>query len=108
MNTKDYLNEEIARVYEVMGKLDPDTEEYGKLEARWTELMDRKIEIEKSETQAKENRKDRFWRNVSDVFKVALPLGVSVGMTFMLTAAEAKGVMPYGFGKKWVDKITKQ
>lgn len=108
MNTKDYLNKEIARVYEAMRKLDPNSEEYGKLEARWNELTDRMIEIEKSEMQMKENRKDRFWRNVSDVFKVALPLGVSVGMTLVLTAAEAKGVMPYGFGKKWVDNLMKR
>ena len=107
MNTKDYLNEEIARLHAKMAELDPTSEEYGKLEARWTELMDRQIEIDKHETSIKEGRKDRIGRHIGDVFKVGVPVAVSVVMTFVMYAAEAKGVMPCGIGKKWADKITK-
>ncbi len=107
MNTTEYLNEEIARLYAKMAEVEPESEEYGKLEARWTELVDRKIEIEKTEVQTRENRKDRFWRNAVDLVKVGVPLAGAAVMTLVLTAAEAKGVMPCGIGKKWVDKMMK-
>jgi hypothetical protein len=107
MNTKDYLNEEIARLYNKMAELDPISEEYGKLEARWKELVNQKLEFDKHESQTKETRKDRVTRCTTDLIKVGVPLAASIAMTFIAYAAEAKGVVPFGIGKKWADKLTK-
>lgn len=114
MNTKTYLDGEIKRIYDKMSTMDPNSEEYGKLESKWNEYVDRKLEFEKHEAsvdqadkQMKEARKDRAGRLVTEIFKVGVPLGVSVGMTFLLVACEAKGVVPFGVGKKWLDRITK-
>lgn len=107
MNTKDFLDEEIARVYNKMVKLDPVSEEYGKLESRWTELVNQKLEYDKHESQTKEARKDRVSRNVTDMVKVGVSLAASIAMTLLAYTAEAKGVVPFGIGKKWIDKITK-
>jgi hypothetical protein len=114
MNTKHYLDGEIARIYNEMSKLDPTTDEYGKLESKWTELLVQKLEFEKheasvtqNEKQIIENRKDRVGRTIMDGFKVVLPLGTAVVMTLLAYTFEAKGVIPVGIGKKWADKITK-
>lgn len=107
MNTKTYLDEEITRLYDKMKMLDPTSEEYGKLETRWTELVNQKLEFDKHETQTKEARKDRVGRFFGDVFKVGVPLTASVLMTLLAYTVEAKGVVPFGIGKKWVDKIVK-
>ena len=103
MDTKTYLDGEITRIYNEMTKLDPGTEEYGKLETAWNALLVQKLEFEK----LKENRKDRVGRTIMDGFKVGLPLTASIVMTLLAYTFEAKGVIPVGIGKKWADKITK-
>lgn len=103
MDTKNYLDGEITRLYETMSKLDPSSEEYGKLEEHWTQLMDRKLELEKHNADCK----DRIGRFITDNCKWAVPLGVSVVMTLLAYTFEAKGVIPTGIGKKWADKLTK-
>lgn len=107
MNTKDRLEKEIERLHKVMADLDPNSEEYAKLEDNLTKLMDRLIEIEKHEASVAESKKDRISRCINDNLKWAIPLGVSVGMSFLAMYAEAKGVVPFGVGKKWIDKVTK-
>lgn len=107
MDTKTYLNEEIARIYTEMKKLDPNTDEYGKLESKWTELLVQQLEFEKHDAQIVEGRKERGSRIVMDCVKVGVPLTVSVVMTLLAYTFEAKGVIPVGIGKKWADKITK-
>lgn len=114
MDTMTYLDGEITRIYNEMLKLDPNTDEYGKLESKWTELMSQKLEFEKhvsavaqSEKQMIEDRKDRVGRTIMDGLKITLPLGTAVVMTLLAYTFEAKGVIPVGVGKKWADKITK-
>ena len=107
MDTKDYLKKEIARLHKVMSEQDPNSEEYSKLEENLTKLVAQLLEIEKHEANVAECRKDRISRCITDNCKWFVPLGVSVGMSFLVMYAEAKGVVPFGVGKKWIDKITK-
>jgi hypothetical protein len=114
MNTKDYLDGEIKRLYDRMTKLDPESKEYATLEENWTKLVNQKLEIEKheasttqTEKQMKADRNDRVARYFIETGKVILPLGTAVVMTLLAYTFEAKGVIPVGIGKKWADKITK-
>lgn len=103
MDTKNYLDGEITRLYTRMTELEPDSEEYADVEEKYNKLMTLKLEFEKHNA----DKKDRVGKYVIEGVKVFVPLAVSVGMTFLLTACEAKGVVPFGIGKKWADKITK-
>ena len=103
MNTKTLLDEEIMRLYKRMKELDPDSEEYASVEENYIKLMTQKLEVEKHDV----DRKDRAGRIVMDGVKVFVPLAASIGMSLLMITCEAKGVVPFGVGKKWIDKITK-
>lgn len=114
MNTENYLDMEIKRLYERMTELDPETKEYEDVEEKYLKMVAQKLEIEKheasvtqTEKQMKMDRVDRAWRVIVDSGKVVLPLGTAVVMTLLAYTFEAKGVIPMGVGKKWADKLTK-
>lgn len=114
MDMTNYLDGEIKRLYERMTELEPHSEEYEDVENKYLKLMSQKLEIEKhkssvtqTEKQMKEDRNDRVVRYVIDSGKIALPLGTAVVMTLLAYTFEAKGIVPMGIGKKWVEKLTK-
>lgn len=99
------LDEEIDRVYERLQKLDPETEEYAKVEENWIKLVAQKLESEKHES----DKKDRGWRYVIETGKTILPLGVTVVFSLLAWQIEAKGGsgIPFNFGKRFVERLTK-
>ena len=103
MDMKNHLDEEIMRLYTRMKELDPNSEEYVVVEENYIKLMTQKLEIEKH----KVDQKDRVGRIVMDGVKVFVPLAASIGMSLLMITCEAKGVVPFGVGKKWLDRITK-
>lgn len=114
MDTKNYLDGEIKRLYERMSKLDPESKEYAAVEENWTKLVNQKLEIEKheaskaqTEQQMKADRKHRVADYIIDSGRVILPLGVTVLGTLLAYTFETKGVVPVSIGKKFVDKLTK-
>lgn len=115
MNEKTLLEAEIKRLYDQMSKLDPDSEEYAKVEDNWTRLVDRIIEIEKiesTETQAellrKEDRKSRWIKNAIDIGAVVLPLGVTIWGAIMSFTFEENGTITSNMGRKFMDKLIKK
>lgn len=104
MDMKTYLDEEITRLHTRMTELEPNSEEYGDVEANYLKLVAQKLEIEKHEA----DRKDRVWRNINEGGKVLLTLSFAAAGTVLAYAFEAKGVIPANFiGKKFVEKMTK-
>lgn len=114
MNLKALLDVEIEERSMKLAKLDPGTKEYSDAVEGLAKLIDRRIEIEKlelseaqTEKQMKAEHNDRVVRYIIDSGKVILPLGTAVGMSLLAYTFEAKGVVPVGIGKKWVEKLTK-
>lgn len=99
------LDVEIDRLYERLKTLDPETEEYTKVEECWLKLVAQKLESEKHES----DKKDRGWRYVIETGKVILPLGLTAVFSLLAWQIEAKGGsgLPFNFGKRFVEKITK-
>lgn len=115
MNEKLLLEAEINRLYEQMSALNPDSEEYAKVEDNWTRLVDRMIEIEKiesaeaqNELQRKEDRKSRIVKNLIDVGAIVLPLGVTIWGAIMSFTFEEKGTITSNMGRKFMDKLIKK
>lgn len=99
------LDEELDRLYTRLQKLEPDTEEYAKVEDAWLKLRAQKLEIEKHESE----KKDRWCKYGLDLGKTLLTLGVTVGGSLLAWQIEAKGGsgIPFNFGKRFVEKLTK-
>lgn len=114
MDTKNRLNDEIKRLQDLMSTLDPLSQEYAIVEDNLNKLMNQQLEIEKHETSAAQTEKqmkadkvDRVVRYFIETGKVVLPLVVTVGGSLLAWRIEASGIVPFGFGKKYVDKLTK-
>ena len=99
------LDEEIERLYKRLQNMDPESDEYTKVEENWTKLVAQKLEFEKHES----DKKDRGWRYVIETGKTILPLGVTVVFSLLAWQIEAKGGsgIPFNFGKRFVEKLTK-
>lgn len=99
------LDEELNRLYERLKALDPESDEYAKLEESWLKLMAQKLESEKHES----DKKDRGWRYAIDIGKTAIPLSVTIVFSLLAWQIEAKGGsgVPFNFGKRFVEKLTK-
>lgn len=114
MDTMDRLDAEIKRLHDRMTKLEPESKEYEDVENKYLKLMSQKLEYEKYKSSVEQNDKqmkadfnDRVARYIIDGGKVVLTVGSAVGMGLLAYTFEAKGVVPVGIGKKWVDKLTK-
>lgn len=115
MNEKTLLEAEIARLYEQMSNLSPDSDEYAKVEDNWTRLVDRMIEIEKiesteaqNELQRKEDRRSRIVKNIIDVGAIVLPLGVTIWGAILSFTFEERGTITSNMGRKFMDKLIKK
>lgn len=99
------LDEELDRLYDRLQKLEPDTDEYAKVEDAWLKLSAQKLEVEKHES----DKKDRWCKYGTDIGKTLLTLGVTVGGSLLAWQIEAKGGsgIPFNFGKRFVEKLTK-
>jgi hypothetical protein len=64
-----------------------------------------KLEFEKYES----DKKDRWWRNGIDIGKTVIPLGVTIVFSLLAWQIEAKGGsgVPFNFGKRFVERLTK-
>jgi hypothetical protein len=102
-NTK--LDVEIDRLYDRLQTLEPDTDEYAKVEDAYTKLRNLKLEIEKHES----DKKDRWCKHGLDATKTILTLAVTVGGSLLAWQIEAHGGsgVPFNFGKRFVEKLTK-
>lgn len=99
------LDKEIDRLYERLQKLEPGSDEYAKVEDAWLKLKTYRLEVEKHES----DKKDRWCKHGIDFTKTLLTLGVTVGGSLLAWQIEAKGGsgIPFNFGKRFVEKLTK-
>ena len=114
MDTKTYLDGELKRLYDRMKVLDPESKEYAAVEEAYLKMQAQKLEIEKheaskaqTEKQMKVDRNHRIVGYVIDGAKVLITAGITIGGSILAWQIEDKGVVPFGFGKKFVDKLTK-
>ena len=114
MDTKTNLEKQLKRLYDRLEKLDPESKEYAAVEEACLKMEAQKLEIEKheasksqTEKQMKVDRNHRIVGYVIDGAKVLITAGITIGGSLLAWQIEAKGVVPFGFGKKFVDKLTK-
>ena len=77
------------------------TEEYKTMVDGITQLLDRKIEIEK----LKEDRHDRLVKNVISCAGISLPLLITVWGTIVSLNFEKEGVVTTGVGRGFINKL---
>lgn len=99
------LDAELERLYKRLQTLDPESDEYAKVEEAFTKLMTQKLEVEKH----KSDKMTNWWRNGIEIGKTIIPLGVTVVFSLLAWQIEAKGGsgVPFNFGKRFVEKLTK-
>ena len=104
-NKRTKMDEELDRLYAKLQKLEPGTDEYAKVEDAYLKMRQQKLEVEKHESE----KKDRWCKYGIDFGKTLLTLGVTVGGSLLAWQIEAKGGsgIPFNFGKRFVEKLTK-
>ena len=76
-----------------------------KVEEAFTKLMTQKLEVEKH----KSDKATNWWKHGIEIGKTIIPLGVTVVFSLLAWQIEAKGGsgVPFNFGKRFVEKLTK-
>lgn len=99
------LDAELDRLYKRLQLLDPESDEYAKVEDAFIKLMTQKLEAEKH----KSDKTANWWKNGIEIGKTMFPLGVTVVFSLLAWQIEAKGGsgVPFNFGKRFVEKLTK-
>ena len=99
------LDAELERLYERLQNLDPESDEYAKVEDAFAKLMTQKLEVEKH----KSDKTANWWKHGIEIGKTLLTLTVTVGGSIIAWQIEAKGGsgIPFNFGKRFVEKLTK-
>lgn len=112
MNMKTVLDAEIKRLHDELAKLQPGSKEYAEVEDNLTQLMDRRLEIDKlesseaqTEKQIKEDRKARLFKNLIDIGSIVLPLAVTIWGAKASFRFEENGTITTAMGRKFMDKL---
>lgn len=112
MDMKTQLDKEIKRLFDKLADLDPKDKEYADVEGDLTQLMDRRLEIEKlesteaqTEKQLIEDRKTRLFKNLIDIGAIVLPLAVTIWGARASFKFEEEGTITTSIGRKFMDKL---
>ena len=105
---KELLREEIEEEMEIMSAIGPGTKEHELAVKDLTELVDRMIEIEKTEVnfkQIEEDRKDRFIKNCLSVAGIVVPVAVTIWGTLKTFEFEKEGTITTTMGRGFINKL---
>jgi hypothetical protein len=123
MNIKTLLEVEIENEFDKLSRLEPGSEEHEKTLNGLAKLMDRAIEIEKTESDCEEkiaaresdevfkqqqlevDKKDRLLRNIISGASVILPLLVTIWGTKVSLKFEEEGTFTTIMGRGFINKL---
>ena len=98
---KVLLDQEIEKLREKLQTLEPDTDEYKKVEDAMTKLVEKRLEVEK----VKGDKWSRIFKICCDIAAILLPLGVTIWGTLLAFTFEEKGTISSSIGRKFMDAI---
>lgn len=123
MNIKDLLSEEIESEFEELGSMNLGSEQYKTTVDGLTKLVDRVIEIEKTEIendekvtsreidndfksqQMEDERKDRLVRNGIAIASIVIPTAVTIWGTLKSFKFEETGTVTTILGRGFINKL---
>lgn len=112
MDIKDRLNEELAAELSKLSTTPYKSEEYGKVKETVSMLFDKKIEMDKTESdmlikqqQLEEDKKDRLIKNILTAAGIALPLLVTIWGTKVSLKFEEEGTFTTIMGRGFINKL---
>lgn len=98
---KELLDQEIEKLRERLQVLEPDSDEYKKVEDAMNKLIEKRIEIEK----VKGDKWSRIFKICCDIAAILLPLGVAIWGTLLAYTFEEKGTISSSIGRKFLDMV---
>lgn len=101
---KELLDKEIEKLRERLQTLEPDSDEYRKVEDAMNKLIEKRFEIEK----LKGDKWSRAFKIACDIAAILLPLGVNIGFVLLMFTFEEKGTISSSMGRKIMDLIMKK
>lgn len=122
-NIETLLYDEIDREFDKLSTMEPGSEEYKVAVDGIAKLMDRAIEIDKvdadakdkaetrkvdqqlKERQLKDERVDRWIRNAIGVAGVLLPIGVTIWGTLVTLRFEETGAVTTNMGRGFIQRL---
>lgn len=112
MNIKELLEEDIVSEMEKLRKTPYDHKDYGTVSDTVVKLLDRKIEIDKSESeqlyrkqQLEEEKRDRLVKNVLTAAGIVLPLAITIWGTKVSLKFEEEGTFTTIMGRGFINKL---
>lgn len=112
MDIKDRLNEELTAELDKLSSTPYANEEYGKVKDTVSMLFDKKIEMDKVESeqlikkqQLEDEKKDRLIKNIMTAAGIALPLLVTIWGTKVSLKFEEEGTFTTIMGRGFINKL---
>lgn len=123
MGLKTMLNEEIKNEFEHLSKVGLGTEEYRTTVDGLIKLVDRRIEIDKIESeerekaaareeenelkwkQASDDKKDKIVKNILTGVSIAAPIGLTIWGTLKALKFEEEGTVTTLIGRGFINKL---
>lgn len=112
MKFEELLDEDVASEMEKLRTTPYDAKEYAAVSDTVVKLIDRKIEIDKLESerlyreqQLKEEKRDRIIKNVISVAGIVLPLVVTIWGTKVSLEFEKEGTFTTIMGRGFINKL---
>lgn len=115
MSIKTLLRDEIKEELEILNKMGPGCDAHKLATEDVVKLMDRMIEIEKSETERKEyelklaqmeeDKKDRLIKNCIAIAGIVIPVGVTIWGTLKSFKFETEGTITTIMGRGFINKL---
>ena len=112
MTIKDRLDEELISELDTLSSTPYKSEEYGKVKDTVSMLFDKKIEMDKAESerlikrqQLEDEKKDRLVKNIMTAAGIALPLLVTIWGTKVSLKFEEEGTFTTIMGRGFINKL---
>ena len=112
MKIEELWAEELVSEIEKLRTTPYDAKEYGAAKDTVAMFMDRKIEMDKAESerlfreqQLKDEKKDRLIKNILSVAGIALPLVVTIWGTKVSLNFEKEGTVTTAIGRGFINKL---
>ena len=112
MEIRELLNSEIQDEVERLGEMEIGSESYKATVDGVTKLVDRAIELEKSDIELQEKRKqmreekvDRWVKNGISVAGIIIPIAVTIWGTLVTLKFEEKGTVTTIMGRGFINKL---